>query len=268
MNKYIRMNLFGAPDLEQKAQKMTDCNYVMSEYLLDQYFFYRYREIFSFIAAALLVPAFLRYFKMKNGSYFRTYLFLFVVWYVVKMVITAVVKQMIPTDALHKLLTRCQGWQSDKKTMAACKAVINPDEASQYLKEGFENAVPVPHGDVTKEKEDVKKDGHGKPMATGVADMRPAEPAPSNEQFEGFANPTLVGAPVCKDMYAPLNSKCAPGCMQDNNMRKTSCLGLEPTSDINYPGGGAYQVQSAATVQARLVNNNYVPGNCLDMLQD
>jgi len=228
------MNIFGKKDtLEEDARSMTDCNYVMNKYLLEQYLLYRYRELFAFIISALLV---------------------------------------IPTGALHKLLTRCTGWQTDAETVAKCKHVINPEEASKYLKESFDNKekdkLPKPTLAVVEDDEDNdKKDKEGKSILSGVSSTKPVVPSASNEVSESFSNPMLTGTPVCKNMYAPLNSKCAPGCMQDDNMRKTACLGLEPTSDINYPGGGAYQVQSAATVQNRLKNNNFLPGNCLDLLQ-
>ena len=255
------MHMFGTPSiLEKDAHSMTDCNYVMTKYLLDQYLFYRYRDMFSFIVAGLLVPAILQFFKMKNGSYYGTYIFFFIIWYAVKVSITVVIKQMIPKTALHKLLTRCEGWQTDPKTVGSCKSVINPKLASQYLKESFQGEpTPTPTQAVIMDDED---------ESTAVSSVKSNIPTASNAVVsESFSNPTLMGTSVCKNMYAPLNSKCAPGCMQDNNMRKTACLGLEPTSDINYPGGGAYQVQSAATVQTRLTNNNFLPGNCLDLLQ-
>ena len=128
---------FLAPDLEESVKKMTDCNYVMREFLMDQYIVYKYRSLVSFFTAALMMPFILNFFNIRNGSSYKMYMLLFIMFYIVQLTITEIIKRLVDNDALTKLLTRCGAWQNDKDVKIKCKAVVDPDAASAYLKENF-----------------------------------------------------------------------------------------------------------------------------------
>jgi hypothetical protein len=146
------MSLFGSTNLDERAKKMTDCDFVMKKFVMEQYVIYKYRAGIAFLIATFGLPALMNYYKIKNGSQYRTYLFFFLTWYLTQWVISKVVERLISQDALHKMLVRCKGWQEDTDTKASCKAVVDTEKVQAYLKEEFnvreadyESPVPLPY---------------------------------------------------------------------------------------------------------------------------
>lgn len=234
------MNIFTAPDLEGDVKKMTDCNHMMREFLLNQYLIYKYRTLVAFFIAGITVPLAMKYFDIKNGSYFRTYLFLFAVFYITQWAITEILKKMLDTDALNKLLASCQGWQNDSTIKAACKSVIDPDKASVYLqvakevkeikdvnkvkevKEGFTNSLsPVSKTRELNLSEDLPK------RKTDREELINDDGTPSaaNEVgAEAFSNPRLTGGTVSTvDFATAFNSPAS--------QRITKRTTMSPVSD-------------------------------------
>ena len=130
------MRLFQADGLTDQAQQMTDCDYVMSEYLYSQWAIYRYKDVLAFFVAILTVPYWFKH-HYQNYHVFQLYLAVIAVYLLLSYAVRVVVQRYVSGSALARLLRQCNKWQDSAEVKKACKPVINTVDVA---------ATPVPAG--------------------------------------------------------------------------------------------------------------------------
>lgn len=211
--------------LTEQVKRATDCGEVMTEYLLNTYSIYRYRTILSFIVAGLVTPQILKYFGLKDGGMYRTYIILFLAYYSAHWVITQFMRNfMLDPDELNRLYASCNGWQNDSKTKSACKSVVEPELAAKYLvpiatQSGSSGNGTLPNGPAAAGSSNNGTLPYSVPAAVAKQLQVKESMVASNNEFEliredgtpsaandddtdAFANPMLTGCSVSKGKYA------------------------------------------------------------------
>lgn len=263
----------------------TNCRYAMTQYLLNKQPLYRIRIPLALIVSIVGTTYINKMFKLDG----------FVSNLVVPLallcgsmlIVEGVCKSQLDKEEVNKLTLRCQNWRSDPKNKTAKGGeppiipalVINyKDSSKEKDNQVMEHHKYLQHL-TAQHKQDVAehmaniKDDDAEPQHPSHHELSLEADRASKENYETFVENMKVRA-FDQESDSPGNEfssvkahnqqNVMNGClMPGKEYAQATCSGTTGYNKLYNPiPGPTWQVQSAATVQNRLVQGNYVPSTC------
>ena len=254
-----------------------NCKYIVEDYLLGKSALYNSRGPLS-ILATLAVIGCTKYLTISKNSYINQLVIPVTTFILFMILITVIAKLLIPTSAKAELKQKCKLWINDPNTsehpdtpIKSDVININLDEVSKYngridgwhllngreqVREKFElkdPSMPQARSDF------VIRDGNPN-VNLDTVDVKPQDNLVNGHQIYSA---TPVGGNFFDDRQPKITDIQTDACLLGNGCG-TLCSGTGVNNcDVVAPvPGPQWQPQTAAAVQNRLNNGNYVPSNC------
>ena len=263
----------------------TNCRYAMSQYLLNKKPLYRIRIPLALIVSIVGTTYVNR--LVRLDGFVGDFVVPLALIFGSMLIVESICKSQLDRNEVNKLTLRCQNWRSDpkNKTAKGGKPPIIPDlvinyndDSKQHDTQIMEHMAYLEHL-TSKHKKDIAEhmanieDDDAEPQHSSHHELNLEADRVSKENYENFVENMRVRA-FDQESDSPGNEfasvkaanqqNVVNGClMPGRDYAQATCSGTTGYNQLQNPiPGPTWQVQSAATVQNRLVNGQYVPSTC------